>query len=606
MKRLALSIMLLLTMNARATADENAASKYRDAFQLLESIGDDRLDSILTAPVYIELCDADLQRSVDRIVAIAHRGSRTSECDFELDYEQGPELLLPHLSPIRNMARMLLRQAQRDAAFGRMQNAVEALATINRMASHLRRDRMLISTLVGQSLWGLSSPEIDVLIDQGSIDPQQAGMLLESLEDLDGSDPMGMADALEMEQISMGDWLRRTMIKEVVEDDSRQALAELGIAMPSMDGVQLELEIRKYESFMEQIVLAMRLNDQTAATRRIAELEAQIETSEHGFLTSLLAPGLTQVLPMRFQLDSELAGLKDRLRRIAEGEAATLGDPNAAMYYIQTARMVDGWTDAQRIDPAIVEPMLDTMTMATLMERCEFPIGESAPRPTVPSWTTGLLRAGTLLNDDARDRFESGDIEGAVRRLAATLGLASALSDTPHLVDSVVAQDLTFSAMSLVERMDDLGLLDADDKRVLLDAIRRIPANDPFGYQRSADASRRMLAAHLEEIERPVAVEIPSDPDGTLYALTYHELHNHDHPTGHCWPLRVDLDAMGDILNATMIGQTRQIGFDSIEAAELGAPLPLEPIQDIVIRPIRKRRIEAATRLKQWKRRLGG
>lgn len=599
-------MLLLLSTNALATAQVNAASQYRDAFKLLDAIGDDRLESIVTVPAYLDLCDPDLQRSVDRIVAIAHRGSRTSDCDFELDFDQGPELLLPHLSPMRNTGRVLLRQARRDAAFGRMQNAVEALGSINRMAFHLRRDRTLISSLVGQSLWGLSSPEIDVLIEQDAIDPQQASILLASLDGLDPSDPMGMTDALEMEQISIGNWLRRTMIEEGVENDSKQALVELGITMPSSDAVQLELEIRKYESFMEQIVLGMRLDDQAATTRRLAELEAEMKEGEHGFLTSLLAPALTHLVPMRFRLSSEVAGLKDRLRRIADGDAASLGDPNAALVYIETARMIDGWTDAQRMDPAIVEQMLDTMMMAALMERCEFPLDESAPRPTVPFWTTGMLQAGTLLNEKARDRFESGDIAGAVRRLTATLGLASALSDTPHLLDSVVAQDLTFSAMSLVERMDDLEVLDAGDKRLLLDALREIPSNDPFGYQQSADASRKLLARYLDEIGRPVTVDIPTGADGTLYALTYHELHNHDHPTGHCWPLMVDLDAVADIVDAAMIKQTRQMGLDSIEAAELGTPLPLEPTQDIVIRPIRKRRIEAATRLKQWKRRLGG
>ncbi|MDG2199648.1 MAG: hypothetical protein P8K80_00500 [Phycisphaerales bacterium] len=597
------SILLALVASTTAMGDPNAAEAYRKLLAEFEAIPMQQRHALMDMPPYLEPCDTTLQVRIRSIEDRLHRAAQSKVSDFELDFSQGPELLMPHLSPMRVITLHMAAEARRQTLAGNEPAAARLLNTINRMALHLTQDRLLISSLVGIWMIRSSIEATDFMIEQGQLAPRDASMLLSGFKDLDDRDPMGLLDALDHERQYVGDWIRAQLAEDMGE---MKALQKLGLAVDNAEELDTVFDMDGYDRAMRDTLDAMGMDDLDAATTQLNSIEERLYAGDYGPLASMLSVSFHNMLVMRFTLEAELAWLRAGLQRIAAGEEVEDVEPNAAWTYIKLARAIDAAAQVDTVDEAARTALLDELMLAALMEHCEFPIDEFAPRPVVPVWTTGLHRGGRWLVEDARRRFEGADIEGAASRIMTVLGLAADLSATTHLVDSAIAQDMTTDAMALVEELDELELLDPDMRRALLVALREIPAGDPFGYEQSARDSRRLLASYLQKIACKVPDSMPGDADGTAYLLVFHELFAYlGYPPIHCWPLEIDFDALEGIVDATMVQETRQHGLDMMEAAKLDVWIPMEPAPGIVTPSIADRRIAAASLLKQWKRRLG-
>jgi hypothetical protein len=81
-------------------------------------------------------------------MALLEQAAELPACDFGLDYSLGPALLLPHLSPIRNVVRLLgLRSALRSTE-GDLSGALADVERMLRISSHLQHEPIIISYLV--------------------------------------------------------------------------------------------------------------------------------------------------------------------------------------------------------------------------------------------------------------------------------------------------------------------------------------------------------------------------------------------------------------------------------------------------------------------------
>ena len=137
--------------------------------------------------------------------------------------------------------------------------------------------------------------------------------------------------------------------------------------------------------------------------------------------------------------------------------------------------------------------------------------------------------------------------------------------------------------------------------------LRTIKASDPFGYRQSADDSRRLLDQWCSETERPTMIEsLPTDGDGMLFAIAFHEMNlDPEAPPAHCWPLPIDVEALHGLIDPAAIAEARQQGRDAVDASQVGVEIGMEPSPGIVPGTIEQRRADAATQLREWKRRLG-
>lgn len=555
-------------------------------------------------PIYLEPCDSAVHARIRSIEQRLHRAARSDVSDFELDFSQGFDLQAPHLAAMRGLAVHLIAEARARTIAGDGPGAAQLADTFNRIALHLKQDRLLISSLVGMAMLRASSETIDFMIEQEQLSARDAAMLLQAFDGIDERDPTGLIDALDHERQYVGAWIRSLLAEEMGE---LNALTRLGLAVESREELDTFFDMDGYDRAMRDMVEAMRMDDLDKATTRLASIDQRLEAGDYGKLAQLLVVSLDRVLVMRSEHEAELAFLQAGLQRVAAGEAVEDIEPNAAWRYIEVARAIDAAARAEDVDAAARTAMLDELMLAALMERCEFPIDELAPRPVVPMWTTGLHRGGRWLVEDARRRYEAADVDGAVGRLDTTLAVAADLSTSPHLADALVAHEMTAAAMQLIAELDENELLNDAARRRLLVTLRNIRTSDPFGYRQSADDSRRLLEQWCSETERSTMIEsLPVDGDGMLFAIAFHESNiDPDAPPAHCWPLRIDVEALHGLIDPAGIAEARQQGRDAVEASQVGVEIVMEPTPGIVPGTIERRRTEAAEQLRQWKRLLG-
>ncbi len=555
-------------------------------------------------PRYLEPCEPGVHARIRSIQQRLHRAARSEVSDFELDFSQGFDLEVPHLAEMRGLTDHLIAEARARTIAGDGPAAAQLTDTLNRMALHLKQDRLLISSLVGMAMLRASSETIDFMIEQDQLTARDAAMLLRALDGIDERDPTGLADALDHERQYVGAWIQDLLDEEMGE---LNALNKLGLAVQSREEIDTFFDMDGYDRAMRDLTDTMAMDDREAAQTRLSEIDRQLQSDEYGKIAQLLVTSLDRVFAMRFEFEETLTALRTDLQMLAAGEVVEGTGPNAAWKYIRAARALDDAARVEDVDGAARTALLDELMLAALMERCEFPIDEDTPRPVIPVWTTGLHRGGRWLLEDAGRRVAAGDIDGAVGRLDTTIALAADLSTSPHLADALIAHEMTTDAMKLIVELDEDERLDDAARRRLLVTLRTIKASDPFGYRQSADDSRRLLQQWCSGTERPTMTEsLPTDGDGMLFAIAFHEMNlDPEAPPAYCWPLPIAVDALRGLIDPAAIAEARQQGRDAVDASQVGVEIGMEPSPGIVPGTIEQRRADAATQLREWKRRLG-
>ena len=130
----------------------NAALKYWQAFDLLPTPDEGR-EKLLEEWDKAPLDAAALKRlaASEKSLMYLHRGAKLRRCDWSLDYEDGPDLLLPHLAKARTLARLAALHARHEFEQGRPE------AGIGRRDGHLvagppRRGRPHLDLHIGRPL----------------------------------------------------------------------------------------------------------------------------------------------------------------------------------------------------------------------------------------------------------------------------------------------------------------------------------------------------------------------------------------------------------------------------------------------------------------------
>ena len=77
-----------------------------------------------------------------------HRAGGVAACDWNLDYDAGPELLLPHLQKARDLSRVALLRARLRFAAGATDEALGDVLAVLKMARDCGGSPVLISLLV--------------------------------------------------------------------------------------------------------------------------------------------------------------------------------------------------------------------------------------------------------------------------------------------------------------------------------------------------------------------------------------------------------------------------------------------------------------------------
>jgi len=267
----------------------NAALLYYQAWQ---SIDDQVRGQMNTG----EADDATLIKHQSYIESLL-RAAETRDCDWGLRYEEGIELLLPHLGALRGTARTFKGDAERlfDATDEEShRQATRRIAALYPMAMHIRGDRILISSLVSQAIAALGNSKVEELLVEGKLSASNAQTILNAMRELPKEDAFGLLDSIRGERDIFIDWIRATFKGDKAGADfvarmgsSVEAGNLAASQLATMNEKQLGEQIDKALPYYDLVIKAWNQPDGLA---KIDELENGIKSGEYGALATIILP----------------------------------------------------------------------------------------------------------------------------------------------------------------------------------------------------------------------------------------------------------------------------------------------------------------------------
>ena len=198
---------------------ENAAPIYESAFALLksESVDGKTLEQFVTdtAKEYATQPDLNTTRvafenalanpTFSQALALVEQATTRTPCNFNLQYDLGVSLIVPHLDDILAIGHILNAKILLHAHRGEPQQAYATLETALRMADALRAEPILVCALVHNAQYKMALETLSTLCAIAPPDDETAARLSALL---DGVDPVApFVRALDGERSIYGEWI---------------------------------------------------------------------------------------------------------------------------------------------------------------------------------------------------------------------------------------------------------------------------------------------------------------------------------------------------------------------------------------------------------------
>ena len=557
---------LLAAPVARADDRSNAAYWYQRAIDALAEAELTDAESLALGEYSGEggPPPPEVVRALDRVqpaLQALERGAARPESDWNHDYSQGFDLLLPHLRELRSLTRVAGADLNRKLDAGDSAGAAARAAALYQAGGHLGSDRIMISSLVGQAVFAHADASVQYAIDHGTFTPSDAALLLQTTDRLDPQDPFNYVESMVMEHEIMVTWLDqrlgteegiRTFMEDFGYDDAatRQVLDEV-----TQDEVDAEIE--RLDGFMTQMLDAFTTDDPEVARDEFDRLTEELRGGEHGRLAYLVVPAYDRLYERMIESREMLASRRETLKKLAGGEAEPADLVNAATIYLAAMKRWSELTDAQRdaiaevrrADPDTAvppeaaaalrdaQPVLALIRDASSYERCDFEREHRREgNDFIPGYIAGMHDLWTLVIAEARHAADQEDAERLADRLALGLHMVGHFNEPRHTLGSLVAHH-AFTELLRVGADLTVTELPEDDVVFLRRGFKRIDIADPFGYLRSRDAVRDALDWALvhwgrqfqegDHMNRAVVTRLlrAADGDRLLFYLT---LASHD------------------------------------------------------------------------------
>lgn len=455
----------------------NAAELYGKAFELMRFGPDDstnrlgmtrdewdRLNNI-DGPHAMTLEDRELLRRVRPLLDLVGEAGSLPKADFGLDRSQGHQLLLPHLSQMRSLSRVMRCEAWRRVGEGDVDAAIGIMEAQAGMSSHLGGDSVLISSLVSRALAQINDGLIEECLDRGVLDAEGAARVAAALGRLDSDDPFRIGDAVgseaEMFEISVGAAIDRGDRAEFAQ--AAQMIGQGFEPLAELDPEALEVQLATTRSLYAEVERAFANPNPEAARAALAQITTRIEDGEGGELARMFMSNFDRIYEMKLEGDRLIKDRRAMLLAIAEGRLEPQSVANAAMWYrlaaraavtipedeqatLEAFRVTLGAVDetvrveARRIidrhRKAVIEPLL----AGSRCGRCDFRAANGSPPPTVvglPEYAPGLRAAARLLMVEQILGSSAPAADASLVPTAATKSTpsAGAAFATPALVD---------------------------------------------------------------------------------------------------------------------------------------------------------------------------
>ena len=153
-----------------------------------------------------EARDLLAQGEVKAVLALLAEAATRPRCDFHLNYNDGPGMLMPHLQHVRGAARVLVLQARVQAAGGDPAAALATLGTALALGEHLKTEPVLISQLVRLAVDALVVQALPAVAAHEKANPA-ALRAFDALLLRAADDRAALAGCMDGERLLMGGWV---------------------------------------------------------------------------------------------------------------------------------------------------------------------------------------------------------------------------------------------------------------------------------------------------------------------------------------------------------------------------------------------------------------
>ena len=156
------------------------------------------------------------------IYELLEEASKKPKCRFDIEYEKGGKMILPHLNSMRSAVRFLCLKALLEAEEDNMEKAFDILLIGLKVSNHLKDEPILISQLVRIACDNIIIECVESIADSKSITHGQATLMMNELSN--HKDVKPFLKCMDGERILLGDWGFGRLIRGEV---SRKELAGL-------------------------------------------------------------------------------------------------------------------------------------------------------------------------------------------------------------------------------------------------------------------------------------------------------------------------------------------------------------------------------------------
>jgi len=282
---------------------------------------------------------------MQQLFAILSEASRKPGYNNNLKYEDGPGMLLPHLSSMRQIARFLIIKSELAAQSG---NGTEAYATVLealKLGNLLQQEPILISQLVRIACDNVTLDCLQRMADRTEIPDDQARALIVELAKHTGTEPW--VRTMDCERVVMGLWVFQTLQHNSV----RNFINLVGDNTPpwlcwTLNNPMAPILKKDFALYLNLISQAQDYYKapyyQAAEAIRNHALDRQIP--RYCLMTRLLFPAMTQVAAKNAGHDAQIA-----VARVGLG--LKMFKRNNAAYPETLGKLVPEFLDAVPFDP---------------------------------------------------------------------------------------------------------------------------------------------------------------------------------------------------------------------------------------------------------------
>lgn len=508
----------------------NAAMHYHRAFDRFSTLTQREWEVLMdydgpSVPPTPELRNA--LRKVQPILNDFHRGTLQQYSDFGLDFNQGFDLLMPHLGPMRQIALLSRTDIAVRLHDGDTTGATNRIAAMARSISHFSDDRTMISTLVGQGVYSLTDSVVQMGFDHAAFNAGDAMRMLHPLEALAAQDdPFGYIETLFTEQhwimVAVSDSFEKGELAQLLDSISEPDVPFDDERWQNLSEEEFSLNVAAFDDFMNDAVEIFAMDDHESAVEAMKQLEENYLQSEHN-LFSMLTSAYSKILETRKRGEDMLRTRLDTLRELAEGEIEPEHLANAAVWYLRGIELLRNADENAVTELRAFDAMLDSVPSDELRElltklgqdvidefragseirRCDFSIARQRSEfPFIPTYAPGMRDVLRLLHADAVRLIQDGRIDDAADRFITCYRVIGHFSQDDQLLSSLVSHVGFEHTHILVDAAIEEDLFDSDIRRALFTAFDRIGRADPFGYGGAIRRTREHGVDHVWRLAR--------------------------------------------------------------------------------------------------------